>query len=228
MADSKSVLDALFIPADQLKAARRWSPGPLDASTARAAASARANDPAVQRALREADEARNRAAAVLKAKEDGFAAGFADGRALAEHEARHLAQIATNLEAAIAGMEQNVADQLLTLAIGLARAIIRHELSIRPEALRGLVQEALRALPESVAGGEVQVHPRDADLVRDHLREAGYNGNWRVIGDARVEPGGCRIATRACDIDATLRTRWNHLMQTLGRSDTLEGAAGDG
>lgn len=221
MADTKSVLDSLLIPADQLKGARRWRPGPLEPSSTHGFA--RNNDPAAQRAAGEADEARMRAATILKAKEDGFAAGFADGRALAEHEARRLAQIATNFEAAVRGVEQNVADQLLTLAIDLARAVIRHELTIRPEALRELVQEALRSLPESITGGEVQVHPRDADLVRDYMRETGYTGGWHVISDARVAAGGCRIATRACDIDATLRTRWNHLMQTLGRSDSLEG-----
>lgn len=215
----KAVLESLLIPADQLKGAKRWSPATLQAGTASAGARARANDPAAQQALREANAARQHEAAVLKAKEDGFAAGFADGRALAEHEAQRLARVLHNIEAALSGLEHNVADQLLTLAVDLARAVIRHELNTRPDALRELVQEALRTLPESITSGEIQVHPSDIDLVKDYLHESGYNGNWRVIADARIEAGGCRIATRACDIDATLRTRWNQVIQTLGRTD---------
>lgn len=219
---AKAVLDSLLIPADQLKAAKRWSPATLQADTTSAGSRMRANDPGAQQALRAANEARQRDAIALKAKEDGFAAGFADGHALAEHEARRLARMVQSVETAIGGLEHNIADQLLTLAIELARAVIRNELNTRPEALRELVQEALRTLPESITSGEIQVHPGDIDLMKDYLHESGYNGSWRVIADPRVEAGGCRIATRACDIDATLRTRWNQVIQTLGRTDAWD------
>ncbi len=226
MSSAKSTLDSLLIPPEQLKAAKRWSPGQLD--TRSSPGSARANTRESPHALQQAAETRARQAALLKAREDGFAAGFADGRALAEHEARRLSQVAASMEAAIAGLEHSVADQLLDLAIDLARAVLRHELTVRPEALRELVQEAMRALPESIAGGEIQVHPSDVDLVKDYLRDAGYNGGWRVVADARIDAGGCRIATRACDIDGTLRTRWEHLMHSLGRSDAWKSADPNG
>jgi flagellar assembly protein FliH len=34
-----------------------------------------------------------------------------------------------------------------------------------------------------------------------------------------VAPGGCRVDTEQCEIDATLPTRWRRLLAGLGRSD---------
>ena len=43
-------------------------------------------------------------------------------------------------------------------------------------------------------------------------------GAWRlVVEDHRIEPGGCRISSPNCEIDATLATRWKRVIAGLGR-----------
>ena len=63
------------------------------------------------------------------------------------------------------------------------------------------------------------LNPLDQDLVATYLGETDKIGNWRLVADPSVEAGGCRIITRSCDIDATMKTRWLRAMQTIGRTD---------
>jgi len=52
------------------------------------------------------------------------------------------------------------------------------------------------------------VHPDDAVLIRAELSDQLANNNWRLVEDANLTAGGCRVELGASEVDATLETRW--------------------
>jgi len=60
------------------------------------------------------------------------------------------------------------------------------------------------------------LNPLDAAIVEAQLADGLQSGGWRVVADASVAPGGCRIETGSGEIDATLSKRWERVIATLG------------
>lgn len=159
------------------------------------------------------------APALAAAFEEARAAGYADGRAEAGREQALLRGLVERLAVDANRVEQARADQVLDLAIALARQIAGAALAVRREAILPIVQHALRELPGATPRVEVTLHPADLAVVAGYL-EAGDGGpKCQLIADATMAPGGCRVATEQCDIDATLPARWKRLLAALGRTE---------
>jgi len=166
--------------------------------------------------------------AVLRetARADGHTAGFAAGRAeglqAAQAEAEHLRRLTAAVAQAFSEMQDETARALLDLALDTARHVLREELRTQPEAMLGAIREAI-----DLAGGGANptllLNPADIGFVQRHLGEELTPGGWRLSEDARIEPGGCRVATANGAIDATLKTRWQRAIATLGSNVPWEG-----
>jgi flagellar assembly protein FliH len=63
------------------------------------------------------------------------------------------------------------------------------------------------------------LNPSDVELVRTFLAEEPLPQRFQLVADVGVAPGGCRIETEQCEVDATLPSRWRRLLANLGRSD---------
>ncbi len=222
-------MDSLLIPEECAKDAKPWNPRAF-------VARAHCKEGSASRYLGDSNgtadasaEKSLKALALLRATahQEGFAAGLAAGNAESRMEAERVAMVVTSVSEAMANLETTIASTLLELAIELARAVVRSELNSRHDLVLPVLTEALRALPEAVTTGEIMLNPTDHDLVEKHLRESEIPKNWRLIIDPAIEPGGCRVITRSCDIDATLKTRWSRALQTIGRTDTWHSNASD-
>ena len=165
--------------------------------------------------------------AVLRetARADGHTAGFGAGRAegleAAAAEVEHLRRVAAAMAAAYADMQDETARALLDLALDTARHVLRDELSHNRESMLGAIREAID-LAGNGAAPVIQLNPADMGFVLRHLGEEIAPGGWRLAEDARIEPGGCRVSTANGSIDATLKTRWQRAMSSLGRDDAWE------
>jgi len=53
--------------------------------------------------------------------------------------------------------------------------------------------------------------------VREILGEELDKGGWRVIEDAAVGRGGCKVDTASNQIDAQAASRWQRLTHALGK-----------
>ncbi|MNP66574.1 flagellar assembly protein H [compost metagenome] len=57
------------------------------------------------------------------------------------------------------------------------------------------------------------INPQDFELVKA-LRER-HEETWRIVEDAALLPGGCRVETEHSRIDATVETRISQIMAKL-------------
>ncbi|ANN66827.1 flagellar assembly protein FliH [Bordetella bronchialis] len=154
----------------------------------------------------------------------GHAAGLIDAREQGAEEATRLRAIAEATASSLAQLEEKTGQALLTLALDIARQVVRVTVAQQPEALLAAVREVLHMNPTAGAPLRLWLHPLDLELVRLHLAEELKTGPWRVLADESITRGGCRAETSLGEIDATLETRWRRVAASLGRDMPLEDA----
>ena len=191
---------------ESLSAYQRWE---LASLSGVAAGDAR------EQAAREAELAAARATAVA----EGRAAGYAAGLAQAAAERTRLAALLATLDTAVGDHEQRLLDEVLDLALVLGRQLVGEALAVRREFVLPIVSAALQQLPQSTQRVALLVHPGDLEIVERFLGGDAAHARCQVVADPMVAPGGCRVETEQCEIDATLPTRWRRLLAGLGRSD---------
>lgn len=158
-----------------------------------------------------------------KGREQGHQAGYQEGMKKALAEAQHLAHTAGKLDKALADLEASVADELLALAIELAREVVRQEISAHPETLFDVVQQALAQLPHQHAA--IYLHPDDASLLRAHLGDQLAHAGHRIHEDARLVRGDCLVEAGGSQVDATVAMRWRRVIEGLGIADAWQPVA---
>ncbi|GAA4342346.1 hypothetical protein GCM10023144_44290 [Pigmentiphaga soli] len=157
--------------------------------------------------------------------DEGYAAGYDQGSAAARKEAGRLRALADASASVFDDFENRLAPRLLDLAIAIARQVVRRELGCDRTAVLAAVRDGFAQLTGGETGRRLALNPADVQLVTAHLGDELALGQWRIVEDERIEPGGCRIATRQSEIDATLATRWQRTLAALGAGDQAEDGA---
>lgn len=154
-----------------------------------------------------------------QAREEGYAAGYREGRAVAESEAQRLRAVIDGVQGDLAALDQTVADELLGLALQIARRVVGEALRLKPELVLPVVRDAVRCLPEFEQPVRVVLNPSDAALVTAHCAGEIDAGGWQIVSDATIARGGCRLKSATTAIDATLPSRWESVLAALGQND---------
>lgn len=160
--------------------------------------------------------------------EHGLRAGVEQGRqqaaqALQEEEdargarcAASLQQVAEAFRLQLAAVERELADDVLTLALDIARQVLRREAQRDPALLLPAVREALRALAEGASQITLHLHPDDASALAPHLDGLAATP-CKLQPDAALPRGSCRVEADTGVIDAGFAARWQAVLDTLGR-----------
>lgn len=152
---------------------------------------------------------------------EGREAGYQQGRAQVEEEQRRLRALLASVEQAIEQLGQAASEELLSLALELAKQMLREALRVRPELLLPLVRDVLDSVPQHAnhAHPHLRLHPQDAELVRAKMQTELAQGGWRIVEDPTLERGGCRVETAIAEVDASLASRWQKLTALLSRNN---------
>mgnify|MGYP000861581579 CR=1 FL=1 len=151
----------------------------------------------------------------------GHAAGYEAGQEKAKEEAQRLGQAADRLQQSLAELDQQVGNELLALAIELARQVVRGEISARPETILDVVREALVQLPHQHA--VIHLHPEDASLVRSYLGDSLTHSGHRILEEPGLARGDCTVDAGGSQLDATVATRWRRVVESLGLKSAWSG-----
>jgi flagellar assembly protein FliH len=151
-----------------------------------------------------------------QAQQEGYAAGYREGGALAAQHAARLQELLTTFAQETQQLNQGLSDELLRLALAVSKQVIRESLKVRPELILAVVNEVLGQLPHAHKHARLTLHPEDAALVRARLGDAVNHSGWHILEDAKMARGGCRLETPDCEIDASLEGRWQRVVSALG------------
>ncbi len=196
------------IPKEKLSAYQRWELNSFDA------ASSAQPSAAAQAAAEAAEKVRN---IHQKAYQTGHADGLREGMQQAAADAQQLQNLMAGVRQQGSEINQHLADDVLGLALEIARRMVRQALTVKPELIIPLVQDALAQISQPASQATMALHPEDAKVVREHLGEQLSADGWRIVEDATLRRGGCWLRTAATQVDATVAARWRHLATALGQ-----------
>jgi flagellar assembly protein FliH len=170
-----------------------------------------------------------------EARQQGYQDGYAQGHRAGEDEAIRegeealkgalapLADLAANFSEALRGADQLIANDVLDLALHLARNMLKQALPAKPELIVPIVQDAIAYLPTMQKPALLYLNPDDAAIIRGAIGEELDKGGWIVSDDPTIERGGCKIDTPSNQIDAQVQARWSRLAHAVGKNlDWLE------
>ena len=160
-------------------------------------------------------------AGAAEGRDQGHAQGLAEGRAAGlaavQAQAAQLQALALALPAALQLAQDSVADDLLALALDIARQVLGQALAAQPQAILAVVHELLQAEPSLSGAPQLLLHPDDAALVKELLADDLKAAGWRVRPDAQMARGGCRVTAHSGERDATVQARWERVSAALAR-----------
>ncbi|MCR4537634.1 flagellar assembly protein FliH [Pseudomonas sp. 18.1.10] len=160
-----------------------------------------------------------------EAYNEGFAAGEKDGFRSSTLKVRQEAEAALgaklgSLERLMRSLFDPIAEQdsqleksMVGLVEHIARQVIQRELVLDSSHIESVMREALKLLPLGVGNVRLYINPQDFEQVKA-LRER-HEETWRIVEDAALQPGGCRVETEHSRIDATVETRISQIMAKL-------------
>lgn len=152
-------------------------------------------------------------------REEGYRTGYADGLKQATMEAQRIAKMLESLNNELQNVDQQISQNLLNLALDVSKQMLQQALRIKPELLLDVVRAAINELPYFNQNAHIVLHSDDAALLRTHMGEQLLHTGWKIFEDNQIERGGCRVETAHSQIDATLPTRWQRVVASIGQDD---------
>lgn len=223
---------ARFIPREELRDFAAWTPdafgGGAPGDAGRGAGDA-ADEPSTAGA--EAGSSRLDAA-----RQAGYHDGYRDGlvaldsfkRSFAAQTTAQLGALLERFDAALLGLEREMAATLAHTAVELARQVVRSELATRPELVTRVAEDALAAVLMSARHIRISVHPDDQPLVAEGAAETLAARGARLVASPDVARGGCIVESDLGRVDAGIATRWAQAAASLGQAvPWVDGAAED-
>ena len=165
-------------------------------------------------------------------RQEGYAQGFVQGHAQAmveaqqriqayiegqgQQAARDIAQLLRSVQDEWDQARQQLAEQILQLAIDIARQVLLRQPRMDAAALQALVQEATRLMEAEVEQVSVHLNPTDFALLQ--AADSGALTEWsrQLRPDPDVAMHGCVVRTGTRSVDASLATRWQRVVASLG------------
>jgi flagellar assembly protein FliH len=141
----------------------------------------------------------------------------AEAAVLGTDLARRIEAVTEALGAELEAVRARSAEQVVGLAVEIARRVVGDTLSVHPESIVPIVQEALASLVETNASVVLRMHPSDLGPVRAQLETLLTRRRIELQADPCISPGGCLLTSADAAVDATLQARWSRVLASIGR-----------
>ncbi|MFQ3220282.1 MAG: flagellar assembly protein FliH [Paraglaciecola sp.] len=154
-------------------------------------------------------------------KPRGFALGLGEGKTegLAqghEEQEQHSAlwkQLIQTLYAPVATVEHELQQELVLLAVSLAKAVIRCEIKTNTDIIFTALSEGLKALPIQACEYHIHLHPLDIELIKGHFSEQDIEKHkWQLVETPNLTRGGCDIVTQNNAVDVSIERRMRDVL----------------
>lgn len=170
------------------------------------------------------------------AREEARRLGFAEGHASGLAEGRIAGQVNLDVEIEqfhaltlqfseqLKNASKAIGEDVFSLAMDLAQAMIRSKLELDPELIIPIILEAIESLPSVQQPAQINLHPGDALIIKANLGDRLNAAGWRIVSDPKLERGGCTLETAQNLIDATFETRWQRMTESIKTALYIPGA----
>lgn len=153
--------------------------------------------------------------AYREAYAQGLKEGIAQGQERLKVQVDRFAAMLDDLARPFERFDEQVEQELVALALAVARQLVRRELKTDPTQIIAIIREAIKALPVATRDVRVLLHPEDAAIVRQHLAPTENERAWTVVEDPVMARGGCQVVSASSRVDARLDTRLTTILTEL-------------
>jgi flagellar assembly protein FliH len=152
--------------------------------------------------------------AYLKGLQEGREAARMDHETQVQPLIDNLMQVLAAFDDFCANARRQSAEDIVSLAIAIARRILHRELTLDPESVRGLVNVALdRASKQELH--RVRVHSNHVELIRELVARACSNQNIEVVADPAFRSGDLIFETERGGLDASIDSQLEEIRRGL-------------
>ena len=168
-----------------------------------------------QRIIREAERRaaeliRSAEDAAIKARDDGYAAGFEQGRQVA-------VETAVRMLSDMGRLRVHIAEEAASLSVAISSKIVSEHVKVDPSVVRKIAFAAIKQLPVA-RDISINCHPEDCAVLEQSLPDLQRlaNGNVTIVKDAGISRGGCLVKSVFGEADATIESLLQKVAYFLG------------
>ncbi len=140
-------------------------------------------------------------------KKQGAEQGYQENLHILQDKCQQFNALMEALENPFRQLDEQMEQELVTLAVGIARQLLRREIKIDPGQVVAVVKEAVKILPLASQKISLTLHPEDAELVRAALVLDEMSPPWGIREDPIMTRGGCIVESGASHVDASVEKR---------------------
>jgi flagellar assembly protein FliH len=144
----------------------------------------------------------------------GERAGLEAGNTRAEAMLRRLAETIDELKALRATMVRQTEQQMVQLALAIARKILRREAVVDHDLLVAMARVALERVGES-GTATIRLNPEDYGATVQRHSDHWAGARVQVVADPAVSRGGCLVESEFGFVDASVEAQFEQVAQAL-------------
>ncbi|MBR9726770.1 flagellar assembly protein FliH [Shewanella intestini] len=134
--------------------------------------------------------------------------GFEAGQVRANEVLAQLNQLVSHFEQPLKILDTEVEHELLTIAMGLAKAVITQEIQTNPQHILSVLRQGISALPIKEQQVKILVNAANAELITTMYSENQIEkNNWQIDIDPTLGQGDCIIESLRSTVDLSLEQR---------------------
>jgi flagellar assembly protein FliH len=156
--------------------------------------------------------------------EAGERAGLEAGRTRAEAMLRRLAQTLDELRSLRDTLLRQTERQMVELALGIARKVLRREAAFDQDLLVAMARVALDRVGDQ-ASATIRLNPEDYAVTAQRHGDQWAGSRITVLADPTVSRGGCIVESEFGQVDASVDAQFDHVAQALLGDETARTAA---
>lgn len=150
---------------------------------------------------------------VKKGFEQGFVDGYSKGQELAQSQHVDLANLISEVLQWKESYLLERKDLICELIKQVSEKVLQAELSIKPEHIKHIVEQAVALLPDQ--DGQVNVQLNADDLARIQKNNLTFPDNWRLEANTELPLGGGKIITSKAEVDVSLDVRLSQCLENI-------------
>ncbi|MEM6856179.1 MAG: FliH/SctL family protein [Planctomycetota bacterium] len=166
----------------------------------------------------DAGHAKGLAEGTAQGQAQGHAEALAAGAEQVQHTTAQFEAVAQEWDAYRTQLDRDARTAVLRFALNFARQITHRVIEVDPAVIVDQVSSALSRVLEPT-DVTIRVHPEDQSALREVLPDllAGlpHLQHVELVEDAAVGRGGCRLALRGGEVDASIETQIRRLTEVI-------------
>lgn len=148
--------------------------------------------------------------------EEGLAQGLDEGAEQIAEQTEIWQKLNSTLHHPVEQVENELQRELVSLAVSLARSVIRHEVKTNEDVIFQAMSAGLKVLPIKEKTYQIRLNPEDIPLIRQHFSEAEIEKqNWVLVEAPELMRGGCDIITESNAVDVSVERRARDVLDTF-------------